>query len=389
VESEGFEDLEFLRERLAGARVVQLGESTHGIREYGLLKARIARFLHQEMGFGVLAFESAVYQCHEADRAAGEAPAATTLRRCAYGVWHNEEVLPLFEHLAASRASERPLRLAGIDVQPIGSHKEHRPRFLADRIAPVDSAYAAEVFALDSTFLSVYDRGARERRAWFRSEGGRRMAEAYDRLADFLEERQVEVEAASSEPGAAGVARRTARSTARYVRQQAAPTTREYVELRDEGMAENLAFLLEERFPGEKVIVWAHNFHVRHDNLSIPPDSTMFPDVAARTMGSWIRERYGDRVYTVGLYAHHGRAADNAGELFDIPPAAPGSLEALLHAFGAEALFVDLRAEGLPQALEAPVTARYDGTVPLTMILRDQYDAVLFVDEATPRRPLR
>jgi erythromycin esterase-like protein len=35
------------------------------------------------------------------------------------------------------------------------------------------------------------------------------------------------------------------------------------------------------------------------------------------------------------------------------------------------------------------VTARYDGTVPLTMILRDQYDAVLFVDEATPRRPLR
>lgn len=129
---------------------------------------------------------------------------------------------------------------------------------------------------------------------------------------------------------------------ATYIRQQSAPNTREYVERRDEGMAENLTFLLDEMYPDRKVIVWGHNFHIRHDNLAIPPDTSIFPDVAARTMGSWVHLRYGDAIYTVGLYAHRGQAAGNSGNVFDIEPPAPGSLEDLLHRVGAEALFVDL-----------------------------------------------
>jgi erythromycin esterase len=393
LEARGFEDLEFLRPLLEGKRIVQLGENAHGIREYSVVKARIVRFLHDELGYDVLAFESPLYQCYLADLDADTASGRSTLTSCAYGVWHTEEVLPLFEYLRAARGGDRPLRLAGIDVQPIGNNKEGRPDFLSAAVSLVDPGYAAEVYALDSLFLEVYARGGRERREYFRSEAGQAMAEAYDRLGAFLTDPPPPSRTDSAAHGgeAAAVARQTARSMAWYIRQQAAPTTREYVERRDRGMAENLTFLLEELYPDRKVIVWGHNFHLRHDNLAIPPDSAMFPDVAARTMGSWIRERYGDAVYTIGLYANRGRAANNSGEVYTIEPAGPGSLEALLRGTGLDAAFVDLsRAPKGPDTawMDEPITARYDATTPLSMVLRDQYDGILFLEEVTPREML-
>ena len=114
----------------------------------------------------------------------------------------------------------------------------------------------------------------------------------------------------------------------------------------------------------------------------------MFPDVAYRTMGSWIHERYGDEVYTIGLYAYQGQAANNRGKVFEIKSARPGSLEALLHRAGAGALFIDLsEAAQAPETswMDEIITARHNGTTALSMVLRDQYNAILFVDEVTPR----
>jgi erythromycin esterase len=260
-------------------------------------------------------------------------------------------------------------------------------------VAPFDASYAGEVFRLDSTFLAVYARSSRDRRAYYRSEDGRRMAERYDRLEETLaRHRQAGGRQSAFDARAAAIAQRTAASMAWYIRQQSAPTTRDYVERRDEGMAENLAFLLDTLHPDRKVIVWGHNFHLRHDNIAIPPDTTMFPNVAARTMGSWIRQRFGDRVYTIGLYAYRGSAADNAGESYGIPPAEPGSVEALLHEAGVPALFIDLsRAPRTPGTawMDERITARYNGTIPLSMVLRDQYDGILLVDSVTPRAMLR
>ncbi len=388
MEAENFDDLQFLKPLLEGKRIVQLGESTHGVREFNLLKARIVRFLHQELGYDVLAFESALYQCYDADLAAGESSAGRTLTGCAFGVWHTKEVLPLFEYLRQTHDSERPLNLAGFDIQPIGRNKEGRPQFLSDVVASINADYAAEVLALDSTFLEVYARDGSERRSYFMQETGQDMAEAYDRLAAFLADNASVIEAAAIAPDRILFARQTAASMANYVRQQSSPTVREHFERRDQGMAENLMFLLDEAYPDHNVIVWGHNLHLRHDNLAILPDSTMYPDVAVRTTGSWIYERYGDAVYTVGLYMYQGQAANNRGMVFEIEPALPGSLEELLHKVGTSALFVDLsQAPRQPMTtwMDQPITARFNGATALQMVLRDQYSAILFVDRVTPR----
>ena len=393
LEAEHFEDLAFLKPLLEGKRIVQLGENSHGVREYNLLKSRIVRFLHQELGYEVLAFESALYQCYDANLTAAEAPAfsmtrTSTLAGCAFGVWHTEGVLPVFEYLRETQDSDHPLRLTGFDVQPVGNNKADRPDFLSRVVAAIDTTYAADVFSLDSLFLAVYAQGGQARRAYFREESGQRMAEGYDHLASFLAENKDAIEAAATKQEQVLVARQVAASMAAYIRQQAAPTTKAMFEGRDQGMAENLIFLLEKLYPDQKVIVWGHNFHLRHDNLAIPPDTAMYPDVPVRTMGSWIHERYGEAVYTVGLYAYQGQAANNRGNAFDIEPASRESLEGLLHEVGEEVLFIDLSQAGSAREMPwkgAPTTARYNGTNALRMVLRDQYDALLFVDEVSPR----
>ena len=390
LEPESYDDLTFLKPLLKDKRIVQLGENTHGIREYNILKDRLIRYLHKELDFRVLVFESDFYQCHRANERAAMETAARTLTGCAYGTWHTTGVLPLFEYLQASQSSDQPLRLAGLDIQPIGNNKDDRPTFLSEAAAMQDAMYARQVFSLDSTFLAIYSTGSRARRAYLRKAEGKKMLEAYDQLVTFLDETAADLSSDSDRTQRMQVlvARQSAESIAWYIRQQTAPTTEKYVENRDQGMARNLRFLVDILYPDEKVIVWGHNFHIRHDNAAIPADSTMFPDVAVQTMGHWIHEWYGDEVYTVGFYAYEGSSADNSGESFDVTPATPGSLEALLHETGAGTLFVDLsQASDMKDAawMTAPITARYNGVTPLTMRLRDQYDGLLFVDQITLR----
>src|SRR5262249_25355079 len=53
-----FHDLAPLRARLAEARVVGLGESTHGTREFFQLKHRFIEYCVSQLGFTVIAFEA-------------------------------------------------------------------------------------------------------------------------------------------------------------------------------------------------------------------------------------------------------------------------------------------------------------------------------------------
>lgn len=56
--SQTTEDLSFLKEAVQDKRIVVLGESTHGAKEMNQSKIRMIKYLHEEMGYDVLAFET-------------------------------------------------------------------------------------------------------------------------------------------------------------------------------------------------------------------------------------------------------------------------------------------------------------------------------------------
>ena len=66
---EDFKDLEPLGQAIFDARIVLLGEATHGDGSTFLAKGRLIKFLHQRKGFDVLVWESGFYECAKAGEA--------------------------------------------------------------------------------------------------------------------------------------------------------------------------------------------------------------------------------------------------------------------------------------------------------------------------------
>jgi erythromycin esterase-like protein len=116
--------------------------------------------------------------------------------------------------------------------------------------------------------------------------------------------------------------------------------------LRDAMMAENVRRLIEESYPDQKVVLWAHNDHV----ATFPPD----PSGSEKLMGGRLREAFGDQMFVLGLANDRGqvrarRLKDgselNPGRWVSLPlnPPVPYSVEALFAATGLARFALDLR----------------------------------------------
>jgi len=386
-----FRDLAPLRRRLEGVRIVQLGESSHGAAEFNRVKTRLVRFLHEEMGFDVLAFESDPYQCALADRAAATASPKATLGNCVVGVWHTEEVAELFAYLRETRKTRHPLMLAGYDIQPIGPNKDGRPDYIATVVARLDPKRAQAARALDRAFLDAYAKPPPERRRFFREHRADLIARFTD-LHRFLvdnEKALLDAFAGSNDPQAPLLAQQTVWTTRQYLIQQTAPSNLIYAEARDWGMAQNLIFLAERLKPRSKIITWAHNAHVQHGQERIDLTGIEEPAFASRAAGTWLRERYGSRLFTMGIYASAGRMTRNDRREIEVSPVRPGSLEARPFPGGAVGTLFLAPTDGSRDPLwTRTITAKYWGAADVPMILSEQYNGVLLLRTVTPPRYL-
>jgi erythromycin esterase len=105
------------------ARIVLLGEQSHGDGAAILAKARIVEHLHQTHGFDVLAFEADFYALERAWREGLRAWEVPAVARHVYGFWREgEHVTPLWAMVRKRLDSVRPLIVTGIDVRHTGAY---------------------------------------------------------------------------------------------------------------------------------------------------------------------------------------------------------------------------------------------------------------------------
>jgi erythromycin esterase len=384
-----FSDLGFLRALLVGKRIVQLGESSHGVREFNLAKVRLIQYLHEELGYDLLAFESSLFACDRAGREAATLTAEQLMRGCIFGVWHTDEVLALFEYVRGTQRTPRPLVLSGFDVQMSGAADSARSSFLKTVVGALDTTYASRVYAMDRA-LHAKMRSA-DAAAYAKRERDR-LGAFYESLVTWIEARMKPLATAfANDPAAPALARQTARSISANVQQSAAGIGQSRTEIRDRGMADNLDFLLDVLHPGKKVIVWAHNSHIQHRGFGGVSASSAVQG-RPRTMGTWIAERRWPELYTIGLYMYRGTAAHNNRRIYRVTPAAPASLEAILRRAPWKYAFVDLSRSGHEPGtawMRQPVVAKEWGIYPQSIVPRDEYDGLLFIDTTWPPNYLR
>jgi erythromycin esterase len=366
--STDFSDLQFLKPLIGGRRLLQLGESSHGAREFSMAKVRLVKFLHQEMGFDVISFESGMFDCYNADRRRNSDDAETIMRRCIFRVWHTLEVKELFDYLASPAGQS--LTLAGFDIQLSGGITDEvsRPQLLRDALLPVDPGLAARMRATDSLTLHLIRTTGM---ATYLAAHGERLSPLYDSVATLIDANRVRIAAASGRPELPLVAARAARNHIEFIRSQITAS----LLIRDAGMAGNMTFLLDTLYPGRKIVAWAHNAHIRHDSPAIPGNEQL-------VMGYEVAGRHRNDMYTIGFYMGAGVSANNLrAPLYVVPPAA-NSLEAIMLRAERRFAFVDL----LHQTQQPGTAWMFQQTAALSwgvgrymQIPRDQYDAIFFI----------
>jgi erythromycin esterase len=408
----GTGDLDPLMERIGDARVVCIGEASHGTHEFYAWRATLTRRLVEEKGFDLVGVEGDWPDCYRvhcsvtATRSAPQDPqeALESFERWPTWMWANEEVADFTRWLRehnTRRPSNRRVGFYGLDVyslweslRAVLDHLErHHPEHLDTAL---EACRCLEPYAEDP---QSYARSTRIVPTGCEPE-------VVGMLSDLLERHGQDTDGdGDGHPDARFAVEQNARSAVgaeAYYRAmvQGGP---ESWNVRDTHMADTLDRLLEHyeaTRPGtrSKAVVWEHNTHVGDARFTDMADAGMV------NLGQLVRERHGERdTVLVGLGSHHGTvvAADSWGSparRMTVPQARSGSTEAMLHlALDDDAALFVFPDELPPWAAEErghraigvvyrPDAERWGNYVPT--VLGRRYDAFLWFDETRALTPL-
>jgi erythromycin esterase len=369
-----FSDLAFLETALAGKRIVQLGESSHGAREFNLMKVRVIKYMHERLGYDVLAFESSLMACHLLSSSiptSSETPAQLT-KGCIFGVWHTEELAELFRYIKSTHATARPLRITGFDIQA-SSGLDNRDAMtnwvvkLTEEVSPGSASQVTSAIRLIYSQLSSagtsttgIDTTAAPVVALLKTGAERASA---DRRHEFE---------------TAILAFRALQNRRNYDNEQKQNASNQNT--RERGMAEAITGLAERAYPNEKIMVWAHNAHIANNveyYAGVPP------------MGAYLKKIWGDQLFTLGLFMLRGQNVGNfrTGAAVQVLAPGRGSLEELAYGLRVSALYLPIERTNQPTSGDdwqhRQIQFRSWGTVDHFDALSANYNAVIMIDHTT------
>lgn len=115
-ENATFNNLSFLKEEFKNVKIIGLGESVHYMGGTNIAKIKMIKYLHEECGFDILAFESPMYNLSIVNEFLKKDK--ITVKEMGWnisGVWNSEEMKELFEYIIETQKTKNPLIYAGFD----------------------------------------------------------------------------------------------------------------------------------------------------------------------------------------------------------------------------------------------------------------------------------
>ena len=407
-------DYDALLELIGDARVVLIGEATHGTHEFYRERGLITKRLIAEKGFKAVAVEADwpdAYRINRFVRGAGDdAEAIDALgdfERFPTWMWRNADVLDFVGWLRdyndglAQRSRNQPnVGFYGLDLYSLRASMDA----VIEYLERVDSAAAERA----KERYGCFDHFGPDTDSYALAVGAGLNASCEQDVVDELIELQrhraeyarrdgriAEDEFFFAEQNA-----RIAKNAERYYRTMIGADVSSW-NLRDTHMTETLQHLftyLDEHNSGTKIVVWEHNSHIGDAR------ATGMGRRGELNIGELVRRRFGRHSVLVGLTTYTGTVTAASGwygpaQRKHVRPALPGSWEAALHATGFDRLYINLRDDARQEAaFSAPRLERFIGVLYLPeterqshysrALLAEQFDALVHFDHTRAVEPL-
>ena len=397
---------EALVNAIGEARVVLIGEASHGTHEFYRTRAELTRELIARRGFNVIAVEADWPDAYRVNRwvrgASDDSSAEQALGdfvRFPRWMWRNTDVVEFTAWLR-----ERNLRTP--EAERVGFYG--LDLYSLHRSIEAVLAYLAKVDPEDA-------RRARERYSCFEMFGGDPQAYGYASTRGFSADCEDEVTAqlvdlrrraldyanrdgriAADEYFFAEQNARLVANAETYYRAMFGSHVQSW-NVRDRHMMETLESLVQHTGRESKAVVWAHNSHLGDAR------ATQMASSGELNLGQLVRERFNGEAFLIGFTTHTGtvtaaRNWDDPAERRHVRPSLPGSYEHLFHETDISQFLLLLRDGPARQALWTERLERAIGVIYrpeservshyFRARLPQQFDAVLHIDRTTALEPL-
>lgn len=342
-------DLDRFLERVGDARIVVLGESTHGSREFYQMRARISQALIEQKGFDIIALEADWPDVTRIDHYIHPDPRPPLYRRQPFSsfprwMWRNRPFIEFTGWLKATneqRDVDDRISINGLDLYNLAGSM----RLVLNYLGTIDRKSAEYAWQQYRCLLPIADDPGRyggyantgrypvckqpvevvyemflhKAEAWSLTDPERYFHALQNALLVVKGEYFFRLNF-SDDPGSA----------------------RDAWNYREQNMMESLQRLMEHHGGDSKVIIWAHNTHVGDSR------ATDMAEDDRHSLGERIRTAFPEQSYLVGFGTHTGTVTAAPGwnmsaQVMQVPDSHAESFEHLLHMAEADNFLLPLR----------------------------------------------
>lgn len=396
--------MERLLERIGKARLVLLGESTHGTSEFYRMRAHISRALIERLGFDFVAVEADWPDAARVDNyVLGDpprpGPVFTPFSRFPTWMWRNQEVHAfldwLRDHNQAQRDRQQRVGFHGLDLYSLFTSIAAVLAYLDD-VDPRAARIARNRYALLTPWQrdpAAYGRAVLSG-AYQSSEQA-----VVTMLKDLLQRRLEYTQRDGERFFDVAQNARVVANAERYYRAMYYGSATSW-NLRDSHMFDTLEALLAFYGPNSRGIVWEHNSHVGNAL------ATEMSHRGEHNVGQLCRASYGNDAYIVGFSTDHGTVAaasdwDGPMQVMRVRAGRADSYERVMHDAQVPAFSLHLREprraalrdELLQSRLERAIGVVYRPDTErqshyFEASLPEQFDELIWFDETVAVDPL-